>query len=146
MDNESFERCAQIIPFPSPSARDRHTQAPPLELDPAYRAWCDPQNRRAVDLDQPLPLRSELRTRYKREKQVTSAEGMNHSDTNHLIRPVSAQQAHAKRIETGPGFWVFCDRERRTANDRGQPSPMHAELRARYVREKQIEAVLAGDK
>lgn len=48
---------------------------------------------------------------------------------------VHAHQANAGRIESDPSFWVFCDRERRSADQSGRPRPLHAELRARYMRD-----------
>ncbi|MCR6699710.1 MAG: hypothetical protein NVV68_00395 [Dokdonella sp.] len=43
------------------------TSRTPIELDPAFRAWCARQNQRAVELGQPLPLYRELVEQYRAE-------------------------------------------------------------------------------
>lgn len=75
---------AQIIPFPRTRAQQTH--GTPLELDPTFRAWCDRQNQRAMELDQPLPLRSELRARYVRQSRLVSAERTSPRKEDH-VRP-----------------------------------------------------------
>jgi len=99
---------AQIIPFPC----KHNMHATGIALDPAYRAWCMQQNRRAVELGLPLPLRSELHARY------LSGDG----------------DPERRKIDSNPSFWVYCHRQNRLCDEHGEDRPRYAELRERWVR------------
>src|SRR5882762_4071573 len=58
-------------------------------LDPDFRAWCVEQDLRAVELDLPLPHRSELAERYQRVSR--EVHGLSRSAADRTLNPYQRQ-------------------------------------------------------